>query len=119
MPALNFKKRFAEAVEAGWKLQTIRAPRKRPIKPGDRLYLYTGMRTKGCRKLGEGRCTATTKIGVREHGITCGLQIVIARWRESFAELDGFGSWIEMREWFRKEYELPFTGVLIEWRKEK
>ena len=51
MPALNFKKQFAEKVETGEKRQTVRAKRKRAFVVGDKLYLYTGMRTKYCRKL--------------------------------------------------------------------
>ena len=42
-------------MESGAKPCTIRAPRKRPIHVGDTLYLYTGMRTKACRRL----CTVT------------------------------------------------------------
>ena len=51
MPAYNFKSQFAPAVEAGQKLCTIRG---RAAKVGTTAYLYTGMRTKACRKLGQG-----------------------------------------------------------------
>ena len=53
MPALNFRAEFADAVERGEKCQTIRAYRKdgRNPKPGDTLHLYTGMRTRACRRL--------------------------------------------------------------------
>lgn len=51
MPLLNFELRFAGLIESGEKRQTIRAQRKYPIKAGDKLYLYTGVRTKNCRKL--------------------------------------------------------------------
>ena len=51
MPILNFKKEFAELVATGKKRQTIRATRKKPITVGDRLYLYTGLRTKGARNI--------------------------------------------------------------------
>lgn len=40
MPLLNFEYRFADKIESGEKRQTIRAPRKYPIKAGDKLYLY-------------------------------------------------------------------------------
>ena len=52
MPAYNFKSQFAPAVEAGTKLCTIRG---RAAKVGTTAYLYTGMRTKACRKLGQGK----------------------------------------------------------------
>lgn len=50
MPALNFSK-FIAAVEDGSKPLTIRDIRKNPIRPGDVLYMFTGMRTRQCRKL--------------------------------------------------------------------
>jgi hypothetical protein len=62
MPSLNFKAPFAPAVQSGKKTHTIRNPRKNPIKVGDRLYLYTGMRTKNCKKLGEAICTKLQRI---------------------------------------------------------
>lgn len=37
----------------GSKTQTIRKPRKHPIKVGDTLYIYWKLRTKECEKLGE------------------------------------------------------------------
>jgi len=58
MPALNFSV-FVDKVESGEKRQTIRKRRKRPIKMGNTLHLYTGMRTKGCRLLGLKTCTET------------------------------------------------------------
>ena len=32
-----------------------------------------------------------------------------------FAKQDGFDSWEEMRDWFKRRYGLPFEGVLITW----
>lgn len=53
MVLYGFKKRFASLVADGSKVHTIRDPRKddRHAKPGDRLQLYTGLRTKQCKKL--------------------------------------------------------------------
>jgi len=48
MPTINFTK---FKVESGEKRQTIRAVRKRPIKVGDKLHLYSGLRTKKARNL--------------------------------------------------------------------
>jgi hypothetical protein len=53
MPALNFRPQFADLVSSGQKTQTIRQVRKCPIKVGDTLWLYTGMRTKQCRLLAD------------------------------------------------------------------
>jgi hypothetical protein len=58
MPLLGFTM-FKEEVLSGQKDQTIRKPRKIPIKVSDRLYLYWKLRTKQCEKLGEAICTET------------------------------------------------------------
>ncbi len=131
MPALNFQKQFAAAVESGEKRQTIRAFRKdgRNPKPGDTLYLYTGMRTKQCRKLGEVICSdarelwiarATTEfdcpyllwLGRGEHQTMCSELMGQA---EEMAKADGFSDWNEMVDWFDKTHGLPFEGLLIKW----
>lgn len=56
MPAYSYKERFVPFVLDGSKPHTIRARRKNPPKPGDKLYHYFGMRTKWCRKLREEIC---------------------------------------------------------------
>lgn len=124
MPALNYQERFVFLVESGLKKQTIRPKRKIPIKPGDPLYHYTGMRTKKCRKLGESECKITTPICIEEWGFKLITRIVTEEhWKYSidssdlgwFARRDGFKDWSEMRDWFKDRYGLPFEGVLIEW----
>lgn len=60
MPMFNFKKQFADSVESGEKRQTIRARRKNRPQVGQTAYLYTGARTKACRKLGECVIRATS-----------------------------------------------------------
>jgi len=42
----NFRERFAPFILSGKKTHTIRAVRIHPDKPGNILYLYTGLRTK-------------------------------------------------------------------------
>lgn len=52
MPAYNFRKQFAPLVESGQKRQTIRTiGKRRHARAGEPLQLYTGQRTKACRKL--------------------------------------------------------------------
>ncbi len=117
MPALSFQKRFAPLVESGRKRQTIRAPR-RDGRPnacvGDTLYLYMGMRTKGCRKLGEAVCTKTSQIV-----ITDDWRILVNGSRvkndDAFARADGFNHVGDLLDWFADNHELPFEGSLIEW----
>jgi len=122
MPALNFSKQFADAVASGKKTQTIRKHRKdRPIKAGDTLYLYTGMRTKDCRKLEEVICTRISHIVLTEQDISLGNTLggVFCSKSEcrAFARDDGFDSLDDFRAWFRDHYSLPFYGVVIGWDK--
>ncbi len=51
MPSLNFEKQFVPLIESGQKRQTIRVERKNPIKVGDKLYLFSGLRTKYCYRI--------------------------------------------------------------------
>ena len=112
MVAINFQKQFAAAIESGQKTQTIRA--KARCKPGDRLQLYTGMRTKGCRKLQDAVCTRVAAIKICEEGIYLNEQ----QEDDVFALRDGFSNYAEMAQWFRDRYgALPFAGFLIQWRK--
>ena len=106
MVAINFQERFAALVESGKKRQTIR--RKARCKPGDKLQLYTGMRTKACRKIMDAICTAV-------YPITLPLldnPIVT----DAFAQRDGFKNSEDMQEWFHNRYKTwIFEGFLIQW----
>ena len=118
MPALNFKKEFADAVESGEKTQTIRKVRKRPIKTGDTLYLFTGMRTKSCRLLRKTICLGVMPITIDETIV----YIDRAQYKGSvsvgyLAKKDGFDSADAFLDFFRKQYGLPFEGVLIWWER--
>lgn len=124
MPAYNFKARFAPLVESGEKRQTIRKPRKRPTVAGDRLKLYTGMRTKACRLFFFGTCQSVEPvvIDIRET-----VQLFPAPYVEvagkllpysdmlALAEADGFSSVWEMVEFFKSTYGLPAALELIKW----
>jgi hypothetical protein len=114
VPALNFKARFAPMVEDGSKLQTLRAPRGdgRDPRPDDRLYLYTGMRTKACRKLGDAICTNVRAITLTDGAIVmAGNALTDPEDLDWFARLDGFTDWADMRTFFR----LPWSGYVITW----
>jgi hypothetical protein len=117
MPLLNFKKQFVQKILSGKKKQTIRAMRKRPFRVGDRLYLYTGCRTKQCKKLGEAVCTKVDRIEIPEEIcktkindiIPCGVDII------EMAHKDGFDHIQLFIDFFKKR--LPFTGQIIYWEK--
>ena len=108
MPLLGFKREFAEAVRSGAKRQTIRARRKRPFRIGDVLYLYTGLRTKKCRKLGEAECILVAPVTITRGGLIIGGRICTSMNQEFQAHMEA---------WFEKTQGLPFQGDLIVWRK--
>ena len=130
MPAYNFQARFAASVSDGTKPHTIR---ERAAKVGSTAYLFTGMRTKACKRLGQGTITACTPIEVGNHNGSpkCKLKgrFITSKAFETLALADGFASTREMLNWFTSTYGHPsnqnvewqpyFTGHLIEWRLEK
>lgn len=127
MPAINFTV-FVDKVESGEKCQTIWQPRLNPIKKGDSVYLYTGMRTKNARKLGTGVVTEVTFIKIDavlsddgkliEDQITIYLEgiSIIPIAAKKLAMNDGFANLLAFAEFFNTKYGLPFFGYLIEWR---
>ena len=123
MVAFNFQPRFAAAVEAGDKRQTIRRRRRDgrdPCKPGDALQLYAGMRTKACRKLRDAVCVSVLKFRIDHNPLTGASRIYAGRWldgphRAAMAAADGFADIDEMIAWFEATHSLPFAGWLIEW----
>jgi len=137
MPSLSFKKEFAPGILAMLDKQyakrtgvepkgtTIRATRKRPIRKGDKLFLFSGLRTKYCKKLGETICKKTEEIIITEdesiikilreisvsitvNGISLGETEA-----QKIATCDGFEDWSQMVTWFRKNHGLPFSGQII------
>jgi len=124
MALLNFKNQFAEAVKLGHKKQTIRAERKKPFKVGERLYLYTGLRTKKTKKLGEAVVTDVTTIIIRPKKLATYIgdmpcAITDTATLDAFAIRDGFKDYTEMADFFRNTYGLPFEGTVIKWRLQK
>ena len=121
MPALNFKKQFVPLIESGKKRQTIRKYRKdgRDPKPEDTLYLYTGQRTKHCRKLKEVLCTETFEIEIGGAGcyyfLQVGYAVIPPYEQDEFAQADGFRDMEELGEWIERDHGLPFRGLLILW----
>ena len=133
MPALNFQARFAALVASGKKKQTIRATRKRPIKAGDTLYLFSGQRTKHSRRLAVGICTETFPV-VIAYGQRIGKDLVTSRMpqicgvgecgtyylhdadQSDIARRDGFNGVDDLVDWFEETHGLPFLGQVIRWK---
>jgi hypothetical protein len=126
MPALSYHKQFAPLVESGAKLQTIRAMRKVPVKPGDTLYHFTGMRTKACRRLGVSICTEALQIDILtgKYNAVC-LQMCLGGSQRrigkteilAIAKADGFDSIDAFYAWFGNPGESLYHlhGQLIKW----
>lgn len=116
MPALNFKERFAHAVESGAKTQTIRKPRN--IKVGDTVQLFVGQRTKQCRRLGTGIVKNVVNIIIDDNDdYRLSVDGVYAEPHKELelANDDGFQSFEDFMDFFRSHYSFPFCGILIKW----
>lgn len=126
MPALNFKKQFEPHIRSKRKKHTIRAKRERPIKVGDKLYLYTGMRTKSCQKITEAECVKVEDIQIAPYRTPLGPS-AIERFGifvdgiplnedecEALAYRDGFRDFKTMMLFW--DGRLPFKGDIIHWR---
>jgi hypothetical protein len=129
MPALNFTV-FIDKILSGEKSQTIRRKRKYPIKKGDKLYLYTRMMYKDCRKLGEVVCSKVQPIkflyeDLFGDGTELWLYIYSANadlendlpwpheWKNTLAKDDGFESIKEFNDYFIKSCKMK-PGDVVE-----
>ena len=123
MTAYNFYKKFADPIRLGHKVMTIRAPRKdgRHAKPGDKLQLYIGMRTKGCRKLMDVRCTGQHAIRVELVEFNRGLKITVDGKKLTRPQMydlvaaDGLSGMSALLQFLETSHSLPFEGFIIRW----
>jgi len=107
----NFKRRFVTDVETGAKTSTIRLFEKTtPPDKGDRLKLFTGMRTKDCRKLKEPSCSDCQPISISEKEILLGKRRLTHAEEKQLATADGFDSAAHLRVFFIQTYGLPLPG---------
>ena len=115
MPADNFQPVFAAAVEAGWKVQTIRAKRKNRPRVGQTAHCFTRLRTRQCRRLGAWTIEDVTDVRLDYAGVMLDGSPLRANDLDAFAWADGFKDWEDMRTWFRATHGLPFHGDLVMW----
>jgi len=137
MVAYSFNASFVEQVQSGAKCQTVRLPRKRHARPGEPVQLFTGMRTRACRKLVDPDpiCAGVDDIEIRfaDHTIASieinGVPLGNAQMLEDFAIADGFGhraslllphepfpaSYIFTRWWAQTHPGSVFHGVVVRW----
>lgn len=115
MVAYNFQSRFASLIESGVKRQTIRAlGSRRHASAGELLQLYTGQRTKHCRKLLEAECLSVQAIEISPGGgIYLDDEWLHPSRAFGLAKQDGFENLDEFMVFFADR--LPFEGLLIRW----
>ena len=115
MVAFNFQPEFVPLIVSGIKCQTIR--KRARAKVGDRLQLYTGQRTKACRKLIEPDpiCTLVDYVGIRPEYLTLGNVKQHAGDADAFAVRDGFEGYDDMVMWFAEYGSTYFQGYVHCW----
>lgn len=111
MVAFNFKKQFSGDVESGKKLQTIRE--KARAKAGDKLQLYTGMRSPSCRKLRDAICIAVDSVSITPDAPFFGQPGWWPKDKNVFAERDGFQTYADMYAFFQNEYGFGEDGYIF------
>lgn len=113
---------FIDKILSGEKRQTIRKAGKKweNVKAGDKLTLYTGLRTKKCRKLGEAEVESIEDIVIRIGflwSFVCVGEIEVSEDEAlEIAKADGFDCIRDFFEFFNNHYGLHFTGKIIKWK---
>lgn len=135
MVSYSFKPSFVRPIQLGIKQQTIRLPRKRHARPGEPVQLFTGMRTRACRKLldPDPICAGVSpvELDVGRHGIGICVNGCELKGDDAiaFAEADGFApvhhgvepapgiALLVMARWWALIHGVGrFEGVLVTWR---
>ena len=111
-----FKPQFADAVENGTKLQTVRTRPKRMPKPGDKISCRAWTEKPYRSKHRILRESVITKVSMFEMSDSSITVASYAEPCEDFAKADGFASFSEMVDWFRRTHGLPFEGIVITWK---
>jgi len=117
---LLFKPKFIEPVRTGRKLQTIRPPRKFPVRVGDHLSLrhwqarpYNSPQV----LIREAHCTRTGLVKLSHDWIVVDHRLLTEPEIIAFARADGFEHPQAMVQEFADMHgPLPFEGHLICWR---
>lgn len=123
---LGFKPHFAELIKNGRKIHTIREGNR--FKVGDKLHMYTGVRTKNCQKIDIEGWPLEVKWVMKVELKFTGDYFVLLQYSNHYQSLstiemdnlalnDGFENWFDMYKWFRANYpkEACFKGQIIGW----
>lgn len=117
MPAFNFKPEFIHAVKTGAKFSTMRETAR--CKVGNKMFLFTGMRTKNCRKLGVGICTGVYPVKLSFGNGTLDIHRLVDETPFTIIDLknmEGFETLEHMYDFFEAQYGLPKTLYLHTWK---
>lgn len=116
MPSVSFQQKLINAVMSGKKPFTVRQINaKRPVKAGDTLYIFSGMRTKQCRKHGEHVCYGVLPITIdyAKKEIAIDGVTLIPILRHWFATTDIQGSEQDFFDFFEKmKYKNPLVLIV-------
>ncbi|MGB9154390.1 MAG: hypothetical protein WCD70_15030 [Alphaproteobacteria bacterium] len=117
MTAFNFRPIFVPKILSGEKLSTIRSTKRCEV--GDTMQLYTGQRTKACRKLMDVTCIGVAPI-ILSAAVMWRLGEITGNVHPMSALLlhaqEGFANMKEMLDFFREEYGLPYRGFIHAWK---
>lgn len=124
MVAISFNKQFRAPILARTKRQTLRDERKVPIRAGQPLHLYTGLRTRHARPIGTAECLSYDPIQIdfREGGVRLNHGGLLTFWDspeelQAFATDDGFLTWDALERFWAKTHPglEQWEGVRIFW----
>lgn len=127
MGLYNFKPQFAPWILDGSKKHTIRPVRRNPDRPGNKVHLYTGLRTRARRRLLVAECAAVRPIRIDVFGIEIDGERLTLDECNAMAYIDGFREWGEDHAFeflvscwsdgsIAARYRLPFLGHIIYWK---
>jgi len=116
MPSIGFQPRLVPSVMRGDKPGTVRQiNNKRPVRSGDNLYIFTGMRTKKCKRHGIHYCQKVYPIKINWLTKTIwldGIELIpiVRHW---FATTDIQGSEQDFFDFFEKmKYQKPLVWIV-------
>lgn len=113
MVAFDFKPEFADLIRSGFKVQTVRRPRR--CAPGDTMHLFTGLRSAACVRIAERRCALVAYCHLTPAGVVHENPDLHPD-SDGFARLDGFASYDDMLAWFRRVHGTDrFIGHVHRW----
>ena len=117
MTAFNFQPQFVPLIKSGEKRSTIRQTKR--CKVGDSMQLYTGQRTRTCKKIMDVECIGTAKIVINRHSIwrICKKEGIVCVNKMFLHEQEGFINAQQFLDFFKDKYGLPFIGYIHTWGK--